>query len=120
VARRTIGGVVETSPRSPVVWTLAASLLLYAAIAATRHWWPSTITAPMVAGLLGWRHPRARFAAYIFFSVLAVRGVVSGVWALTAYAVIAVALMQTPGARRAWPPLVPGRRPGRDDRMRRS
>ena len=110
----------RASLRSPVVWTLAASLLVYAGVAVTRHWWPSTIAAPVVAALLAWRHPRARFAAYVFFSVMAIRGVVSGLWALPAYAAVAVALMQTPAARRAWPPLEPGRRPGRGDRMRRS
>jgi hypothetical protein len=112
--------LVETSHRSAVVWALVASLLVYAAIAATRHWWPSTITAPIVAGLLWWRHPRARFVAYIFFSVLALRGAISGVWALTAYAAVAVALMQTAAARRAWRRLVPGRLRGHDDRMRPS
>lgn len=94
--------------------------MAYAAIAATRHWWPSAIVAPIVAALLWWRHPRARFTAYIFFTVLAIRGVITGMWALPAYAAVALALMQTVAARRAWPRLLPGRLGDGDDRMRRS
>lgn len=99
---------------------LVASLVAYAAVAISHHWWPSVITAPIVAALLWWRHPRARFAAYIFFTVLAIRGALSGVWALPAYSAVALALMQTPAARRAWPRLVPGRVRSGDDRMRPS
>jgi hypothetical protein len=106
--------------RSPVVWALVASLLTYAVIAATRHWWLSTMAAPFVALLLLWGHPRARFAAYIFFTVLALRGALVGVWPLTVYALVALGLMQTAAARRAWPRLVRGRLRGGDDRMRRS
>lgn len=115
-----MAGLAGTPPRSPVVWALVASLLLYAAIAATRHWWLSALAAPAVAALLWLRHPRARFAAYVFFSVLALRGTVAGVWALAAYAAVAIAVMQTPVAARAWPRLVPGRLRGGGDRMRRS
>jgi hypothetical protein len=99
---------------------LVASLLVYAAIAATRHWWLSAMAAPAVAALLWLPHPRARFAAYVFFSVLAIRGGVTGLWALTAYAVVAIAVLQTPAAARVWPRLVPGRLRGGGDRMRRS
>ena len=109
-----------TSTRSLVVWALVASLLVYAAVAATRHWWLSALAAPAVAALLWLRHPRARFAAYVFFSVLAIRGAIAGLWAPTAYAAVAIAVMQTPAAARAWPRLVPGRLRGGDDRMRRS
>lgn len=97
---------------------LLTSLVAYAAVAATRQWWPSAVAAPIVAALLWRRHPRARFAAYIFFTVLAIRGAVTGVWALPVYAAAAVALMQTAAARRAWPRLVAGRLRGPDDRMR--
>ena len=66
------GSPLEQRPRrAVVVWVLVASLVAYAAIAITRRWWPSVITAPIVAVLLWRRHPRARFAAYIFFTVLA-------------------------------------------------
>jgi hypothetical protein len=52
--------------------------------------------------------------------VLAVRAAVTGEGALAAYAVVALASMQTAGARRAWPRLAPGRLRGGDDRMRGS
>jgi hypothetical protein len=102
------------------VWTLVASLAAYAAFAATRHWWISVMAASVVATLLWWPHRRARFGAYIFFTVLAIRGAVAGIWALPTYAVLALAVMQTHAARRAWPRLVPGRLRGGGDRMRRS
>ena len=111
--------------RSTVVAAvLVASLLVYAALAVAHRWWPSAVMAPLLAWLLWRRHRRARFTAYVFFSVLAVRGALTGVWALPAYALAAVGLLQTPAARGAWPRLRPGRvrasagDPGPDDRMR--
>jgi hypothetical protein len=114
--------------RAPAVAVvLSASLLLYAVVALTQRWWPSAAVAPLVALLLWRRHRRARFTAYVFFSVLAARGALTGVWALPAYAAAAVGLLQTAPAREAWPRLRPGRvgapppsagDPGRDDRMR--
>ena len=109
-----------TSPRSPVVWALVTSLLVYGVIAATRRWWPSAVMAPIVAALLWRQHRRARFTAYVFLTVLAIRGALVGVWALTVYAVVVIALLQTPAAARVWPRLRPGRLRGGDDRMRRS
>lgn len=106
---------------------LVASLVVYAAVAVTRHWWPSAAMAPLLAVLLWRRYRRARFAAYVFFSVMAVRGVLTGVWGLPAYALAAVGLLQTPAAFAVWPRLQPGRVRGdvasdhdaaRDDRMR--
>jgi hypothetical protein len=103
---------------------LIASLLAYTAVAVARHWWPSVLTAPLVAVLLSVGHRRARFSAYIFFTVLAARGVLTGVWALPLYAVAAIGLMQTAAARRAWPRLrAGGLRDGADgggDKMRPS
>ena len=110
-----------------VAVVLVASLLVYAVIAVTRRWWPSAAVAPLLAVLLWRRHRRARFTAYVFFSVLAARGALTGVWALPAYALAAVGLLQTSAARAAWPRLQPGRvrgglapadDRGRDDRMR--
>lgn len=110
-----------------VTVALIASLLAYAAVAVTRRWWPSAAMAPLLAVLLWRRHRRARFSAYVFFSVLAARGVLTGLWGLPAYAIAAVGLMQTPAAFAVWPRLRPGRvrgnarsddNPGRDDRMR--
>ena len=102
---------------SLVVVVLVTSLLVYSGVAITRHWWPSALAAPLVAALLWRRHRRARFSAYVFFSVLAARGAITHVWALPLYALAAVGLMQTSAARVAWPRLTPGR--ARDDRMRR-
>lgn len=109
-----------TSRPSVVVMALTASLVVYASVAATRHWWPSLVVAPIVATLLWRRHPRARFTAYVFFTVLAIRGTLTGVWLLPVYALAAVGVMQTGAARRAWPRLVPGWRRGPGDRMRGS
>ena len=102
---------------SLAVVVLVTSLLVYPGVAITRHWWPSAVAAPLVAALLWRRHRRARFSAYVFFSVLAARGAITHVWALPLYALAAVGLMQTSAARVAWPRLTPGRTP--DDRMRR-
>ena len=87
----------------------AVVLLAYAAVALTRHWWPSAIVAPVLAWLLWRRHPRARFAAYIFFSVMFARGLFTGHWWLVAFALAAVGALQLPAARRAWPRLTRAR-----------
>src|SRR5207247_9179683 len=94
--RRAVHAVRPPRP-SPVV-VLVASLLVYAGVAVTRHWWPSAVVAPLVAVLLWRRHRRARFTAYVFFSVLAARGALTGVWALPASTLGAVALRQVPAA----------------------
>jgi hypothetical protein len=109
---------------SLVVGVLVVSLLVYSGVAVVYRWWPSAVAAPLVAALLWRRHRRARFAAYVFFSVLAARGLVTGIWPLPAYALVALGLLQTPPACAAWPRLTPGRTrsdaapPG--DRMRRT
>jgi hypothetical protein len=113
-------GVPRDPARSIVVYALTGSLLVYAAIAAREQRWGSALAACIVSALLWWSHRRARFAAYVFFSALAVRGALVGVWALPLYAGLALAAMQTAAARRAWPRLVRGRLVGGDDRMRRS
>jgi hypothetical protein len=95
---------------------LVVSLLVYSGFAVARSWWPAAVIAPLLAALLWRRHRRARFAAYVFFSVMAVRGAVTREWAIVVYAAAAVALMQLPAARAAWPRLTPGR--GGNDRMR--
>src|SRR5439155_16857817 len=79
--------------------------------------------APVLAALLWRRHRRARFSAYVFFSVLAARGALTGVWALPVYALAVVGVLQTASARAAWPRLTPawrarGDAPARGDRMR--
>jgi hypothetical protein len=112
--------VARDLARSAVVSAIAGSLLVYAALAGRVQHWGSALAAVIVAGLLGASHRRARFAAYVFFSALAIRGAVAGTWAVAVYAVIVLAVMQTAPARRAWPRLVRGRLAGGDDRMRRS
>lgn len=89
---------------------LPAALIAYALLAlGVARWWISGLAAPLIAALLWRRHPRARFAAYVFFSVVAVRGLAGRHWAAMLFAVAAVAVMQTPAALRAWPRLRPGR-----------
>ena len=105
---------VNTSPETTagariVVLPFAAALLAYAVVAVTQGWWVSACAAPVVAWLLWRRHRRARFAAYIFFSVLAARAGITASWPLGLFALAAVLLLQLPPARRAWPRLTPGR-----------
>ena len=95
--------------RSVVAGAIVGSVVTYTAIAAYQQRWASAAAAAVVAALLALSHRRARFAAYIFLTALALRGAVTGVWALTVYGGIVLAAMQTPPARRAWPRLVRGR-----------
>src|SRR5262249_43758948 len=74
--RRSVDAIAVPPRTSLVAAVLVASLLIYAVVAVTRHWWPSAVMAPLLAMLLWQRHGRARFAAYVFFSVMAVRGLV--------------------------------------------
>lgn len=99
-----------SEPRPAVAILLPVALLAYALLAlGVARWWVSGLAAPVVAALLWRRHPRARFAAYIFFSVVLLRGLAAGAWAAVLFAAAAGALMQTAGARRAWARLGPGR-----------
>jgi hypothetical protein len=103
-----------TSVDRPFVTVLLpAALVLYAAVAlVVLHRWPSGVMAPIVAWLLWRRHRRARFSAYILFSAMGARAAITGEWQVLAFAVVAVLVMQTPAAARAWPRL-------RSDRMAR-
>jgi hypothetical protein len=69
--------------------------------------WVAALLAPLLALLLWTRHRRARFAAYIFFSGVALRAAVAGAWPNLLFAIVAVSLMQTGPALRAWPRLRP-------------
>ena len=91
----------------PIV--LPAALLVYAVVALALGWWPSALLAPLVAWLLWRRHPRARFAAYIYFSALTARALLTASWPLAVFALGAIAALQLPAARRAWPRLTRGR-----------
>jgi len=85
---------------------LALALAGYATFAlVVGHWWVSGVAAPVVAALMLARHRRARFSAYIFFSVVVARGVLTGWWMLAGGAVGAILLLQTPLALRTWPRL---------------
>ena len=88
---------------------LPGALLAYTLVAIALGWWPSALVAPCVAWLLWRRHPRARFAAYIFLSVLTARGLLSHTWPLAAFAIAAILALQLPAAHRAWPRLTWGR-----------
>ena len=70
----------------------------------TGHW-VSGLAAAVVAGLLAMRHRRGRFSAYILFSALALRGVMTAAWPLVAFAAVSVLTLQTAPARRLWPRL---------------
>jgi hypothetical protein len=83
-----------------------AALVAYAVIAVVaERWWISGMVAPLLAALLWSRHPRGRFSAYIFFTVAAARGIIRAVWPLTVFALVGIAVLQTPAARRIWPRL---------------
>ena len=83
------------------------------------NWLAYGLAAPYVAALLWRRHPRARFAAYVFLTHETVRGLHFGRWDAVAVAVAGIALLQLPSVRRWTPSLrpaeirarLPGRRP---------
>lgn len=102
-------GALESRAPAVLAVVLVAALLVYAGFAALAGWWLSALAAPLVAWLLWRRHPRARFAAYVLLSVVTVRAAVAGAWPVLAFAVAAIAVLQTRTAARAWPRLEPGR-----------
>ncbi len=74
------------------------------------HWWNYVAycaAAPYVAGLLWRRHPRTRFAAYVFLTHETVRGLHFRHWAAVGVALAWVILLQLPSARRYLPALRP-------------
>jgi hypothetical protein len=87
----------------PLAFVVA--LVAYTALAVASAWWPSALAAPVLAWLLWRRHRRARFAAYVFFSVMTVRAVLTASWPLAVFALGAIAALQLPAAHRAWPRL---------------
>jgi len=84
-------------------------LVAYSAVAVALGWWQSAAVAPLVAWLLWRRHARARFTAYVFFSVMTARAVLIASWPLALFALGAIGALQLPAARRAWPRLTRGR-----------
>ena len=106
----------ESSASRAVAILLPVALVLYAiATLVLQHRWLSPAAAVLVAALLWRRYRRARFSAYIFFTAVGVRGLLTHVWPLAAFAAAAIAVLQLPAARRVWPS-VPGPR-GNGDRM---
>ena len=87
---------------------LPVALVVYAAVAGTHGWWLSAAIAPLVAWLLWRRHTRARFTAYVFFSVMTARALIIMSWPLALFALGAIGALQLPAARRAWPRLTRG------------
>jgi hypothetical protein len=71
------------------------------------------LAAPYVAALLWRRHPRARFAAYVFLTHETVRGLHFRRWDAVIVAVAGVLLLQLPAARRWAPSLRPAEIRGR-------
>ncbi len=96
----------------PAIVLVAAGLVGTSIVQALAGlWWrPSTFVAPVVAYLLWKGHARARFAAYVFFSLVAARAAFGLRWDLMALAAVALVLMQTAAARRHCPPLRAGLR----------
>jgi hypothetical protein len=103
---------------TPLVLALAATPVLQAAslaglrvltFAADRPWnyLAYGLAAPYVAALLWRRHPRARFAAYVFLTHEAARGLHFGHWEAAAVAAGWLAVLQLPAARRWAPSLRP-------------
>src|SRR3989442_12897930 len=84
-----------------IILTFVVALVAYAAFALlAARWWISGLAAPLVALLLATRQARARFSAYVFFSVVGVRTAITGHWGWTLCPLGAIALLQTPAALR--------------------
>jgi hypothetical protein len=97
------------APGRLLVAALPLACLAYAVVAIlTTRAWISAAAALVVTWLLWRRHPRARFAAYIFFSGLALRGVTQGDWLTLGFALAAVGALQAAPARARWPRLTAG------------
>lgn len=70
-------------------------------------WVAYGLAAPYVTGLVWRRHPRARFAAYVFLTHEVVRGVHLHRWDAVGMAALWILLLQLPAARRWLPSLRP-------------
>jgi hypothetical protein len=94
---------------APVLQALSLAGLRVANFAPDRPWnyLAYGLAAPYVAWLVWRRHPRARFAAYVFLTHEAVRGVHFHRRDATLIAALWVLLLQLPAARRYMPSLRP-------------
>ena len=114
-----LGGCsIRTMASRLVVILLPLACLLHAGLGLGRGHVLLATAAALIAWMLWRRHRRARFAAYVFFSAMVVRGALMAVWPALAFAVGAILLMQTSPAFAAWPRLTPGRSRRGGDRMR--
>ena len=120
---------IAASPRRPgiivalAVWLALAPVLLLMSVGGLRvanaapdrvwTWVAYGLVAPYVAGLVWRRHPRARFAAYLFLTHEAVRGAHLHRWDAVALAALWILLLQLPAARRWLPSLRPSEMRGR-------
>jgi hypothetical protein len=99
------------------IWCALAPVLQLASLAGLRglnfapdrpwNYLAYGVAAPYVAVLLWRRHPRARFAAYVFLSHEAIRGIHFRHWDAVIVALAWVFLLQLPSARRYAPSLEP-------------
>jgi hypothetical protein len=94
---------------APVVQALSMAGLRAANFAPDLPWnyLAYGLAAPYVAWLVWRGHPRARFAAYVFLTHEAVRGVHFGRWDAVAVAGLWIVLLQLPAARRWLPSIRP-------------
>jgi len=94
---------------APVLQTLSLAGLRVANFAPDRPWnyVAYGLAAPYVAWLIWRRQPRARFAAYVFLTHEAVRGIHFHRRDAVAIAALWVLLLQLPAARRFMPSLRP-------------
>src|SRR5262245_28328163 len=93
--------------RRPLVAVLlVAALLAYSVLAlGVERWWISGLAAPVVAALLWARHRRARFSAYVFLTVVVLRGLAVHAWWAMALGGAGILLLQTSAAQATWPRL---------------
>lgn len=94
---------------APLAQALSLAGLRVANFAPDRPWnyVAYGLAAPYVAWLVWRRHPRARFAAYVFLTHEIVRGVHFQRWDAVALAGLWILLLQLPAARRWLPSLHP-------------
>jgi hypothetical protein len=106
---RVIAALVVALAAAPVLQAASLAGLRIPGFAADRPWSYVAygLAAPYVAALLWRRHPRARFAAYVFLTHEAARGLHFGNWAAAAVAAAWIAVLQLPAARRWAPPVRP-------------
>jgi hypothetical protein len=92
---------------APALQALSLAGLAFANFAPDRPWSYVAygLGAPYVAWLIWRRHPRARFAAYVFLSHEMVRGAHLGRWEAVGIAMAWVLSLQGRGAR-AWMPAI--------------